>query len=133
MPTPWRSSSSRTRTSAVSASTSRPIAVIRRSSRMSDSGDGSGIGPASLTGQWLTNEQDPEQALIAEQSASDWSATCGSTTGDTTMAAAASRYEIAHLAHAEMYTADLEGSLSFFQQLLGMRETARQGDSVYLR
>src|SRR3954462_14765699 len=49
------------------------------------------------------------------------------------MAAATPRYEIAHLAHAEMYTADLEGSLWFFQQLLGMREVARQGDSVYLR
>jgi catechol 2,3-dioxygenase len=49
------------------------------------------------------------------------------------MSAANPRYEIAHLAHAEMYTPDLEGSLWFFEQLLGMRETAREGDSVYLR
>jgi catechol 2,3-dioxygenase len=43
------------------------------------------------------------------------------------------RNEIAHLAHAELFTTDLKGSLWFFQTLLGMRETARQGDSVYLR
>lgn len=43
------------------------------------------------------------------------------------------RNEIAHLAHAELFTADLGGSLWFFQTLLGMRETGRQGDSVYLR
>jgi catechol 2,3-dioxygenase len=30
------------------------------------------------------------------------------------MSAAAPRYEIAHLAHAELYTADLDGSLWFF-------------------
>ena len=43
------------------------------------------------------------------------------------------RFEIAHLARAELFTPDLEGSLWFFQTLLGMRETARVGDSVYLR
>lgn len=43
------------------------------------------------------------------------------------------RHEIAHLAHAELFTPNLEGSLWFFTHLLGMRETARQGDSVYLR
>lgn len=42
-------------------------------------------------------------------------------------------HEIAHLAHAEMFTPDLDGSLWFFRTLLGMRETARQADSVYLR
>jgi catechol 2,3 dioxygenase len=37
------------------------------------------------------------------------------------------------MAHAELYTPDLEGSLWFFTQLLGMRETARHRGSVYLR
>jgi catechol 2,3-dioxygenase len=44
-----------------------------------------------------------------------------------------SRFELAHLAHIEMYTPNLEGSLWFFEELLGMREVDRQGDSVYLR
>lgn len=43
------------------------------------------------------------------------------------------RHEIAHLARAELHTADLPGSLWFFTEMLGMREAARQGDSVYLR
>ncbi|MBW0088537.1 VOC family protein [Pseudonocardia sp. KRD-184] len=43
------------------------------------------------------------------------------------------RYEIAHLAHAELLTPDLEGSLWFFTELLGMRITARHEDSIYLR
>ncbi|WP_300015217.1 VOC family protein [Pseudonocardia sp.] len=43
------------------------------------------------------------------------------------------RFELAHLAHAELLTPDLEGSLWFFTELLGMRETARDRDSVYLR
>ena len=43
------------------------------------------------------------------------------------------RFELAHMAHAELYTPDLEGSLWFFTQLLGMRETARHQGSVYLR
>ena len=43
------------------------------------------------------------------------------------------RFEIARLAHAELFTPDLDGSLWFFKTLLGMRETAREGDSVYLR
>lgn len=43
------------------------------------------------------------------------------------------RHEIAHLAHAELFTPNLEGTLWFFEHLLGMRETARAGDSVYLR
>ena len=41
--------------------------------------------------------------------------------------------ELAHMAHAELYTPDLEGSLWFFTQLLGMRETASHQGSVYLR
>ena len=43
------------------------------------------------------------------------------------------RFELAHMAHAELYTPDLDGSLWFFTQLLGMRETARHQGSVYLR
>jgi catechol 2,3-dioxygenase len=43
------------------------------------------------------------------------------------------RFELAHMAHAELYTPDLDGSLWFFTQLLGMRETARHRGSVYLR
>lgn len=43
------------------------------------------------------------------------------------------KFELAHLAHAELLTPDLEGSLWFFTELLGMRETARDRDSVYLR
>lgn len=49
------------------------------------------------------------------------------------MSTARPRLEIAHLARAELMTPDLEGSLWFFTELLGMRETARVGDSVYLR
>ena len=43
------------------------------------------------------------------------------------------RFDLAHMAHAELYTPDLDGSLWFFTQLLGMRETARHEGSVYLR
>lgn len=43
------------------------------------------------------------------------------------------RFEVAHLANVELYTKDIEGSLWFFKELLGMREVDRQGDSVYLR
>lgn len=43
------------------------------------------------------------------------------------------RHEIAHLAHAELFTPEMNGTLWFFEHLLGLRETARQGDSVYLR
>ncbi|MDT0353074.1 VOC family protein [Pseudonocardia charpentierae] len=43
------------------------------------------------------------------------------------------RFELAHLAHAELLTPNMEGTLWFFTELLGMREVDRQGDSVYLR
>ena len=43
------------------------------------------------------------------------------------------RYEVAHLAHAELFTPNLEGTLWFFTELLGMYESERIGDSVYLR
>ena len=42
-------------------------------------------------------------------------------------------YDVAHLAHVELLTPDLDGSLGFFRDLLGMQETARAGGSVYLR
>lgn len=49
------------------------------------------------------------------------------------MSEARPRFEIAHLAHSELFTQNLPGSLWFFKTLLGMYETAREGDSVYLR
>jgi catechol 2,3-dioxygenase len=43
------------------------------------------------------------------------------------------RYELAHMAHAELFTPNMEGSLWFFKELLGMREVDRKDGSVYLR
>lgn len=43
------------------------------------------------------------------------------------------RFELAHMAHPELSTPDMEASLWFFTQLLGVREAARGGGSVYLR
>lgn len=43
------------------------------------------------------------------------------------------RHEVAHLARTELFTPDPDGTLWFFTQLLGMRETRREGQSVYLR
>lgn len=42
-------------------------------------------------------------------------------------------YDLAHLAHVELLTPKLEESRRFFVDVMGMYETARQGDSVYLR
>jgi catechol 2,3-dioxygenase len=42
-------------------------------------------------------------------------------------------YDIAHLGHVEMLTPKLEESLRFFVEVMGMTESGRQGDSVYLR
>jgi catechol 2,3-dioxygenase len=42
-------------------------------------------------------------------------------------------YDVAHLAHVELLTPDLDSSLAFFRDLLGMEETTRAGGSVYLR
>jgi catechol 2,3-dioxygenase len=42
-------------------------------------------------------------------------------------------FDVAQLAHVELLTPDLEGSRSFFTELLGMVETERGGGSVYLR
>jgi catechol 2,3-dioxygenase len=42
-------------------------------------------------------------------------------------------FDVAWLAHVEIYTPDLAGTLWFFKDLLGLEETERHGDSVYLR
>ena len=40
---------------------------------------------------------------------------------------------ISQLAHVEILTPKLEESAIFFKELMGMEESARQGNSVYLR
>jgi len=42
-------------------------------------------------------------------------------------------YDLAHLAHVELLTPKLDESLRFFVDVMGMVESGRQGDSVYLR
>jgi len=42
-------------------------------------------------------------------------------------------YDVAHLAHVELLTPKLEASTRFFVDIMGMVETCREGDSVYLR
>jgi catechol 2,3-dioxygenase len=42
-------------------------------------------------------------------------------------------HEIAHLGHIELLTPEPERSLWFFTQILGLTETDRHGDSIYLR
>jgi catechol 2,3-dioxygenase len=42
-------------------------------------------------------------------------------------------FDIAHLAHVEMLTNMPEASLDFFVNVLGLTESGREGDSVYLR
>jgi catechol 2,3-dioxygenase len=42
-------------------------------------------------------------------------------------------FDLAHLAHLELLTPKPEESLRFFVDVLGMTETTRKGDSVYLR
>ena len=42
-------------------------------------------------------------------------------------------YDIAQIAHVELYTPKLEESVDFFTRLLGMKVTAQSGQSVYLR
>ncbi|MEV0226510.1 catechol 2,3-dioxygenase [Streptomyces sp. NPDC050704] len=41
--------------------------------------------------------------------------------------------DIAHLGHVELLTPDLDGSVRFFTEILGLTENGRSGDSVYLR
>ena len=45
----------------------------------------------------------------------------------------ARKHLLAHLAHVELFTPRLEESLNFFTDVIGMEETAREGDSIYLR
>jgi catechol 2,3-dioxygenase len=42
-------------------------------------------------------------------------------------------FDVAQLAHVELLTPDLEGTLCFFKNLLGMQETERRAGSAYLR
>jgi catechol 2,3-dioxygenase len=42
-------------------------------------------------------------------------------------------YELAHLGHVEIFTPKPEESLHFFVNVLGLTESGREGDSVYLR
>lgn len=42
-------------------------------------------------------------------------------------------YDVAHLAHVELFTNKPEASLDFFVNVLGLTESGREGDSVYLR
>lgn len=43
------------------------------------------------------------------------------------------KFDVAQLAHVEIFTPDPDGTLWFFKELLGMQETTREGQSVYLR
>lgn len=42
-------------------------------------------------------------------------------------------FDVAQLAHVELFTPDPEKSLWFFKELLGLQETERAGQSIYLR
>lgn len=42
-------------------------------------------------------------------------------------------FDIAHLGHLELYTPKPDESLKFFVDVMGMTESGREGDSVYLR
>lgn len=42
-------------------------------------------------------------------------------------------FDLAHLAHVELLTPKLDESAHFFVDVMGMRETGRSGESVYLR
>jgi catechol 2,3-dioxygenase len=49
------------------------------------------------------------------------------------MSAAEACRDLAHLGHVEMFTPKPEQSLAFFVDVMGMTESGREGDSVYLR
>ena len=51
----------------------------------------------------------------------------------TNMPAPEPSYDLAHLAHVELLTPKPDESLKFFIEVMGMTETARKGESVYLR
>lgn len=42
-------------------------------------------------------------------------------------------HDVAHLGHVEMFTPKLDESVRFFVDVMGMTESGREGDSVYLR
>src|SRR4051794_22496336 len=42
-------------------------------------------------------------------------------------------FDVAHLGHIELLTDKPEQSLAFFVDILGLTESGREGDSVYLR
>jgi len=42
-------------------------------------------------------------------------------------------YDVAHLGHVEVFTNKFEESLDFFVRVYGLKESGRDGDSVYLR
>src|SRR5215813_10183847 len=42
-------------------------------------------------------------------------------------------FDVAHLAHVELLTNKPEASLDFFVNVLGLTESGREGNSVYLR
>ena len=42
-------------------------------------------------------------------------------------------HDLAHLGHVEMFTPKPEESLHFFVNVLGLTESGREGDSIYLR
>ena len=41
--------------------------------------------------------------------------------------------DIAHLGHVEIFTPKIEESVAFFKNILGLHESGRSGDSVFLR
>src|SRR5579863_8311730 len=41
--------------------------------------------------------------------------------------------DIAHVGHVELLTPKFDESLAFFKEVMGLHESGRQGDSVYLR
>src|SRR5262249_53099374 len=45
----------------------------------------------------------------------------------------ARKHFISHLAHAEIITPKLEESVKFFKEVMGLEESGREGQSVYLR
>jgi len=42
-------------------------------------------------------------------------------------------FDLAHLAHVELFSPKPQESLDFFVNVMGMTESGRRGDSVYLR
>src|SRR5258708_34922388 len=45
----------------------------------------------------------------------------------------ARKHLLSHLAHAELLTPKLEESVSFFKEVMGLEESGREDQSVYLR